>query len=1010
MRYDAFISYRHSDLDMYIARKIHKGLETFKVPRPVAQKSGKKSIKRVFRDQEELPIGSDLGDNIEGALGESEFLLVICSPRTPESYWVQKEIETFIRMHGREHVLAILIEGEPAQSFPQQILVDEEGNPVEPLAADVRGSSKKEIDQKFKTELMRLAAPILHCSYDDLRQRHRERRMKKMMSVAAGVAVLGLAFGVYSAYNAAVIRKNYQEKQINQSKYLAQTSLELFRDGDRQSAVLVALEALPSEGNDRPYVASAQYALSEALRSYDLGNVMGMDRSLKHDLPVSEFCFDAAGERLVSIDQGKYIYVWDLNTGELLLKCMPELDDSGFVKSPVAAQVYGDGLIIAQNDSLRCVNMEGEEEWRLTDLEYSIGCMIDPDSATAVCISNEEVAIVDLEEGRVKFRVENEQEISFSLSYALSSDKSLFAISHYEWKSEAAGSITVIDLESMKKTDYTAAQSYITELAFTPDNQLIAVSYDNVDMTDAHIGDLGTAYVEKLALPDGRAVWTQTIPFQLLGIDSSSLHLNCREYRDDTGTSHDQVLATVDQSAYTWDSATGELIAQVNVNYGIRSFIAANNSSYGYLGESSGMIDIVDMTAGFNYTPAAIDTGKNLTDMSIKNGTVVVQAYASPNLTVMKYHQGAGAEELNAYEDNVRDVLYSPEETYYAVRTYSSLGEDICYFYRTAENEQAGEWRGGIDYQNLMGFIDESHFVLVDTDDRFVRYNVETGQTDILSVADAIMPNIKWDCHGTTALYYADGVPYVLDLERWEIAGTVDVAGEASYVYIFDAELWADRDGDGGRLYANLKDQGLIEVEMATGQITPFPMGEHSVSRRVGELSSITLSEDGALLAVNCTDGMMRIYETENYKLRAEIPFASTNRRFLRFLEDGRKILLQGDDYYLRVYDMEEQKFVYIASDQYYQIKRMVVDEDTNTISLVTGEDMLILNGTTYECIAQVEDGAAYLPKTSVVFAKSYGSLYRFPYKTLDMLLAEAAEQFGDVRLSELERIRYNVD
>ena len=121
MRYDAFISYRHAELDLYIAKRLHKRLETFKVPRAVAKKTGKKSIQRVFRDQEELPIGSDLGDNIEEALKESEYLVVICSPRTPESYWVQNEISTFIQIHGREKVLAVLIEGEPAQSFPAQL-------------------------------------------------------------------------------------------------------------------------------------------------------------------------------------------------------------------------------------------------------------------------------------------------------------------------------------------------------------------------------------------------------------------------------------------------------------------------------------------------------------------------------------------------------------------------------------------------------------------------------------------------------------------------------------------------------------------------------------------------------------------------------------------------------------------------------------------------------------------------------------------------------------------------
>lgn len=171
MKYDAFISYRHSELDMYVAKKLHKGLETFKVPRSVKKIGGKTTIKRVFRDQEELPIGSDLGDNIQGALAESEFLIVVCSPRLPQSVWCLKEITSFIEMHDREHILAVLIEGEPGESFPQELLVDKDGRPVEPLAADVRGANKREVDKKLKSEIVRLAAPLLHCTYDDLKQR-----------------------------------------------------------------------------------------------------------------------------------------------------------------------------------------------------------------------------------------------------------------------------------------------------------------------------------------------------------------------------------------------------------------------------------------------------------------------------------------------------------------------------------------------------------------------------------------------------------------------------------------------------------------------------------------------------------------------------------------------------------------------------------------------------------------------------------------------------------------------
>ena len=53
MKYDAFISYRHARLDTYVAKRIHKLLETFPVPYGIRKRSGKKKIARVFRDQED---------------------------------------------------------------------------------------------------------------------------------------------------------------------------------------------------------------------------------------------------------------------------------------------------------------------------------------------------------------------------------------------------------------------------------------------------------------------------------------------------------------------------------------------------------------------------------------------------------------------------------------------------------------------------------------------------------------------------------------------------------------------------------------------------------------------------------------------------------------------------------------------------------------------------------------------------------------------------------------------
>ena len=101
-KYDAFISYRHSELDKFVATTLHKKLESFKLPKNVKSPTGKKKIERVFRDQDELPLASNLSDPITEALENSDYLLVICTPRLPESEWCKKEIETFIKLHGRD--------------------------------------------------------------------------------------------------------------------------------------------------------------------------------------------------------------------------------------------------------------------------------------------------------------------------------------------------------------------------------------------------------------------------------------------------------------------------------------------------------------------------------------------------------------------------------------------------------------------------------------------------------------------------------------------------------------------------------------------------------------------------------------------------------------------------------------------------------------------------------------------------------------------------------------------
>jgi hypothetical protein len=103
-------------------------------------------VGRVFRDEEELAASPHLSREIREALDRSEWLIVVCSPRTPASRWIAAEVEHF-RARGRgDRIRSLLVEGEPGESFPVPLLAIDApaeatpGMDEAPLAADVRGA------------------------------------------------------------------------------------------------------------------------------------------------------------------------------------------------------------------------------------------------------------------------------------------------------------------------------------------------------------------------------------------------------------------------------------------------------------------------------------------------------------------------------------------------------------------------------------------------------------------------------------------------------------------------------------------------------------------------------------------------------------------------------------------------------------------------------------------------------------------------------------------------------
>ena len=319
--YNAFISYRHAPLDSEVAEHVQHALERFNIPDKIREKTGMKRIQRVFRDKEELPITSNLSETISAALEDADFLIVICSHSTKESEWVRREIQYFLQHHSRDHVLTVLAEGDPYEVIPEELLSEERKYidtngvehtirvPLEPLSCDYRLPRR----QADKEELPRLAAPIIGCSYDELMNRRRAYRIRRLLLAVTLIFAIMLAFGAYMFRSSMKIRENYQQALKNQSLYLAHESQSLLKSKHRTEAMLVAQAALPGENGDRPVTSEAVRALTDATLAYKALDGYSINPVFTYSLPgeVGQFAVSKDGLYLAAYDKIGNCYVWD---------------------------------------------------------------------------------------------------------------------------------------------------------------------------------------------------------------------------------------------------------------------------------------------------------------------------------------------------------------------------------------------------------------------------------------------------------------------------------------------------------------------------------------------------------------------------------------------------------------------------------------------------------------------------------------------------------------------------
>lgn len=255
-KYKAFISYSHRDEKW--AAWLHKALETYRIPKkligqptdfgPVPER-----IAPVFRDREELPTATSLGDTLTQALRDSACQIVICSPNAANSRWTNEEILSFKRLGRSDRIFCLIVDGEPGASgdpataaeecFPPALIYEMGPDGAltdtksEPIAADARPGKDPRQAAKLK-----LIAGMLGVGYDALRQREAHRRHVRMMvlttAALTGMAITsGLAITAYFARIEADEQRVAAERQAETARQTAQFMVDLFKVSDPSAAL-----------------------------------------------------------------------------------------------------------------------------------------------------------------------------------------------------------------------------------------------------------------------------------------------------------------------------------------------------------------------------------------------------------------------------------------------------------------------------------------------------------------------------------------------------------------------------------------------------------------------------------------------------------------------------------------------------------------------------------------------------------------------------------------------------
>ena len=187
--YFAFISFQNADAREAV--RLQHAIENYRLPAVLCRqdRSIPRRVKPLFCYLNDMHSGEELMEDLKQRMEQSRFLIVVCSPRSAASPYVNSGIDYFISLGRRDSIIPVIVDGVPysenpaTECFPEALRrhFPKHPDPLQDhsiLGVNIReaGVSRR---KSYNRAMLMVVARMLELDFDGLLLRDRQRRRRR---------------------------------------------------------------------------------------------------------------------------------------------------------------------------------------------------------------------------------------------------------------------------------------------------------------------------------------------------------------------------------------------------------------------------------------------------------------------------------------------------------------------------------------------------------------------------------------------------------------------------------------------------------------------------------------------------------------------------------------------------------------------------------------------------------------------------------------------------------------